>query len=370
MKRWIYYVILLVFCAGCNMDFLPETQITEENVLKDLNDVQRCFMEAYQAVQIRGGITGKIDLDKGLADDVMPNFAGRDVMLSFLNADAGKMYKDITLELMYADFYNSIAICNLTLEQLKKCEVTDSVLWRQLQGEALALRAYDHFSLVNYFGRPYYDHPETNPGIVLKMSYNLGEAPRSTVKVVYDTIIHDLKKARELMTLSDNLPSRFTADGVTALLCRVYLFMGKWDMVIEEADKLIGNYNLPSDPYGQFEAIDGEGEIFTLDFSYLGYGFYYPSGAPSEQMKSIFHDGDYRLNYVVEDGYWDWDEDGNDIWVSDGELWWKIGMTYKVLRIAEIYLNRAEAYCELGKYDLALADLIEVLPSRVRISSI
>ena len=38
----------------------------------------------------------------------------------------------------------------------------------------------------------------------------------------------------------------------------------------------------------------------------------------------------------------------------------KIGATYKALRIAEVYLNRAEAYCELGEYGLARADLLEV----------
>lgn len=44
--------------------------------------------------------------------------------------------------------------------------------------------------------------------------------------------------------------------------------MNDWDMVVEEASKLIGKYEFPSDPAGQFEEINGEGEIFTLDFSY------------------------------------------------------------------------------------------------------
>ena len=40
---------------------------------------------------------------------------------------------------------------------------------------------------------------------------------------------------------------------------------------------------------------------------------------------------------------------------------YKLGKTYKALRIAEVYLNRAEAYCELGEDLLAREDLKAVV---------
>lgn len=144
--------------------------------------------------------------------------------------------------------------------------------------------------------------------------------------------------------------------------------MNDWDMVVEEASKLIGKYEFPSDPAGQFEEINGEGEIFTLDFSYYSSGFYYPYGQPAGQFKDIFHDGDYRFDsYIVEDIDFALDENGDYMFDDEGNLvlieiskFDKIRLTYKALRIAEVYLNRAEAYCELGEYDLARADLLEV----------
>ena len=359
MKRWINYIILVAFCAGCNMELLPETEITEEDILKDVIDVRKCFMDAYM---ITDAISSRIDCDRGLANDMVPDFEGYDnTATDFYELDAGSLYRDEKIKGLYSDCYTSIGTCNLTLDQLTRCVVTDSVLWRQIKGEALALRAFDHFMLVNYFARPYYDQPETNSGIVLKMSYSLDEAPRVTVKTVYDTIISDLNRARELMTLTDEAPARFTADGATALLCRVYLYMNKWDMVIEEAGELIGNYDLPSDPSDQFNEKDGDGEIFTLDFSYNEYGFYYPSGFVSGQLENSFRDGDYRLYYFEEDSEWVYDPDYGYVEVPSGKMkCTKIGATYKALRIAEVYLNRAEAYCELGEYGLARADLLEV----------
>lgn len=359
MKRWINYIVLLVFCAGCNMELLPETEITEDDILKDVIDVRKCFMDAYK---LDDAISAKIDCDRGLADEMVPNFESLDQVVDFYESDAAGMYRNQNVQSLYAGFYASIAVCNLTLEQLTKCEVSDSTLWRQIQGEALALRAFDHFMLVNYFARPYTDRPETNPGIVLKTRFSLDESTRTTVKAVYDTIVNDLNRARKLMTLTDEQPARFTEDGATALLCRVYLFMNDWDRVIEEADKLIGNYDFPADPYGQFNDVDGDGEIFTLDFSYNEYGFYYPNGFASGQFMDAFHEGDYRSYYLEEDSEWVYDyETGGYIEIPSGKMKWnKIGLTYKALRIAEVYLNRAEAYCELEKYDLARADLLEV----------
>ena len=270
MKKWIYYVVLLFVCAGCDMTLLPETHITEEDLVENLVDIEKCFMSAYM---LKGAISDKINCDWGVADDIMPNFEYDWGGVYFYLQNAGEMYRSEWVKGLYSGFYSSIAVCNETLYQLELCPAKDSALWSQLKGEALALRAYDHFSLVNYFGRPYYDHPETNPGIVLKTEFSLEEASRATVKVVYDSVLSDLNRAYRLMNSDKEAPARFSKDGVTALLCRVYLFMNEWDKVIEEANKLIGKYELPSDPSSQFNKINGEGEIFTSDFSYNKYGF-------------------------------------------------------------------------------------------------
>ena len=62
--------------------------------------------------------------------------------LDFYEMDASGMYKNQNVSSLYGGFYESIAICNQTLNLLDKCVITDTVLWRQVRGEALALRAF------------------------------------------------------------------------------------------------------------------------------------------------------------------------------------------------------------------------------------
>lgn len=355
MKKWIYSIALLLVGAGCDMTLLPETHITEEDVIENLADIEKCFMSAYR---LKGAINAKINCDWAISDEVAPNFENwYEEGANFYFQDASKMYRSEWVESLYAGFYNSIAICNETLNQLELSPEKEEARWSQLKGEVLALRAYDHFSLVNYFGRPYYDHPETNPGIVLKTEFSLDEMPRSTVKTVYDTILSDLNRAYQLMNSDEEAPARFSKDGVTALLCRVNLFMNRWKKVIEEADKLIGKYKLPSKPAKQFQTINGKGEIFTLDFSYDKYGFFsYLEGDVSKQLLNTFQDFDERMNLFDIDEDFDITDEGEIIWIETVVLQ-KHATTYKALRIAEVYLNRAEAYCELGQDELAREDL-------------
>ncbi|HJA14798.1 MAG TPA: RagB/SusD family nutrient uptake outer membrane protein [Candidatus Butyricimonas faecavium] len=359
MKKWIYYIALFFVCTGCDMTLLPETHITEEDLVENLVDIEKCFMSAYI---MDDAITNKINCDWGLADDIMPMFENDWGGVFFYLQDAREMYKSQWVQYLYAGFYSSIAICNETLYQLELCPAKDSAQWSQLKGEALALRAYDHFSLVNYFGRPYYDHPETNLGIVLKNEFSLKEASRSTVQVVYDSVLSDLNRAYPLLNSDAEAPARFSKDAVTALLCRVYLFMNKWDKVIAEANKLIGKYDLPSKPADQFTVINGEGEIFTLDFSYNKYGFFsYLEGYVATWLVDAYQEGDPRTYNIIPGEDWVY-IDGVLNFIPNGknELY-KLGKTYKALRIAEVYLNRAEAYCELGEDLLAREDLKAVV---------
>ena len=48
MKRLIYYMMLLALGAGCDMTLLPETEITEEDILKNVIDVRKTFIAAYE----------------------------------------------------------------------------------------------------------------------------------------------------------------------------------------------------------------------------------------------------------------------------------------------------------------------------------
>ena len=126
MKRLIYYMMLLALGAGCDMTLLPETEITEEDILKNVIDVRKTFIAAYE---LHDAISAKIDCDRGLADDIIPAYESADQAIDFYEMDASGMYKNQNVSSLYGGFYESIAICNQTLNLLDKCVITDTVLW-------------------------------------------------------------------------------------------------------------------------------------------------------------------------------------------------------------------------------------------------
>ena len=92
---------------------------------------------------------------------------------------------------MWGWAYRSIINSNKILE---KAQEGESKEMDQLIGENYFLRGWLEFVLVNVFGRPYNQSPETNLGIPLKLTADINDYPmRSTVKESYEQILKDLK---------------------------------------------------------------------------------------------------------------------------------------------------------------------------------
>lgn len=122
----------------------------------------------------------------------------------------------------------------------------------QLKGENYFLRAMTYFNMVRVYGRPYYQ--DNNVSLAVPLSLNSlvdkdYQPKRNTVKEVYMQIIADLEKAATLMTITktNNYASKEVA---WALLSRVYLYMGGTPAspqneyntkAVEYADKVISS---------------------------------------------------------------------------------------------------------------------------------
>jgi hypothetical protein len=155
-------------------------------------------------------------------------------------------------------WFNSIASVNAALEALDKVAakqgITDRKNYGQLSdrlraayGEALLLRAYDHFILANIFGQAYKDETTsakdisipyiTEPETELIKNYT-----RLSVKEVYDHIIADMEEG--LRYVSDSYYEapkyHFNTQAAHALAARVYLFHHDWDKCIEHANAVLG----------------------------------------------------------------------------------------------------------------------------------
>ncbi|WP_293308984.1 RagB/SusD family nutrient uptake outer membrane protein [Pedobacter sp. UBA5917] len=140
---------------------------------------------------------------------------------------------------LYRQVYN----CNLTIENVESHRSNLS-RYNQWMGEALFMRAFSYFDLVNLYG----DVP-----LALSSDYNVTNfLPRAPKAQVYAQMAADLIRAESLLgeTYLDGLsattpnrtrPNKFAA---AALLARVYLYMENYAGAEAEATKVINNSTL------------------------------------------------------------------------------------------------------------------------------
>jgi starch-binding outer membrane protein, SusD/RagB family len=241
-------------------------------------------------------------------------------------------------------------------------------------GEALFLRAFIHFYLVNLFG----DVP-----LIKTSDYRTNtNVSRTPVAQVYDGIITDLLEAKDL--LPDTYPSagrvRANKGAAIALLARVYLYAGDFTNAEEQSTEIISKatqYNLQTNLNEVFlrtseEAIwqlMPQGDLFTSD----GLKFILVAAPPiyvtlRDELYNAFEVGDLRKTHWT-----------NSLTSDSGFSTWYYAFKYKqnllnatgaeysmVLRLSEQYLIRAEARTQQGKIagaNSAVSD-INVIRSR------
>ena len=159
---------------------------------------------------------------------------------------------------IWDSWFWSIASVNAALEAIERIAAEQGItstddygkLTPRLQaayGEAMLLRAYDHFLLTNVFGQAYKNEQQsaketsipyvTEPETQLIKNYK-----RLSVKEVYDKIIADLEEG--LKYVSDSYYEapkwHFNTLAAHALAARIYLYHHDWDKCIEHANIVIG----------------------------------------------------------------------------------------------------------------------------------
>jgi hypothetical protein len=153
----------------------------------------------------------------------------------------------------YQSLYNRIRGCNVVIDMADDVSGPD-VDKEQITGEALVLRAYYYLLLVNLYGWPYNDpvhDRNASPGvpIISKGEISNAAVARSTVKQVYDFITADIEKGVSLLEKKKTISTVFRVNYRTAwlLASRIYLYMEQWDKVITYTNRLIEEYPLLTD---------------------------------------------------------------------------------------------------------------------------
>lgn len=387
--------VLTLSSVSCEQYFEPATSINEESALTNAADVQTATIGTYAVLLNAAYVRSVHFLMEYPSDEVAQGQSSAD------DLTRAYRYNHINTSGHCTNFwsqaYKVIAAANKIIAYVPNDAETQL---RQLKGENLYLRAMMHFNLVRVFGRPYTQNGGNNPGVPLLLDHLTEEQQltisRSSVKEIYDSVIADLILASELMS-EDKACSFASKEVALALLSRVYLYKGDNENAITYANLVInsGRYKLlegseytgyfKSAPAGNQETIFAIHHTKVQDRGFSSLGSMYFSGDAagnplgqggsgwaeiyaSKKFKDFVDSNpqDLRRNFITP-------------FILNGELQFNqrlvpvtpmyyinkyslqegvINLSSPVyLRLAEMYLNRAEANAKLGNTQLALDDV-------------
>jgi len=288
--------------------------------------------------------------------------------------------------------YKIVNGANTVIEIINDKDDKDETI-NQLLGENYFLRALMHFNLLKFYAKPYtHGSPNSNLGVILRKSTSEdGNKARATVQEGYDFIIEDLLRATALMSI-DRGSQYASKEAAWALLSRLYLYMEDHNKTIAYADSVInsGRFSLESaSTYPDYfpNAISRNETIFSIAFTPAdnrgkfgsiasmlysdgnsGWGEEFASKSLRDLMDD--HIEDVRWAYIDTSF-----SDNGSIRKKNGiEVYYITKFSFQdgdpnlsspvMFRLAEMYLNRAEAYAKMGNEGNALADVNEIRSQR------
>lgn len=276
----------------------------------------------------------------------------------------------------WKNYYNAIYYSNVVLESIDEAE-GEAQQRRYLKGEAMVLRAFAYFKLINLYAKPYDESTaDSDLGVPLKLDPNVQAESytRATVQEIYDQIDQDLSQGIPLMEENNirlTTKYKFTPEAARLLLSRVALYKQNYQKTIEEASEVItanprlfdlSQYSLShaqtSFGYGQgthYITNENNANVLFVYGSNPFYRYSYLSTSRSlsvsEDLMQTYEQGDIRRYYFTRD---------NQLGLSYYKYRpypFYIGQPVRGFRVEEAYLNRAEAYAETNQLQKAISDL-------------
>lgn len=252
-----------------------------------------------------------------------------------------------------------------------------------IYAQSLALRALCHFDLSRAYAQPYNYTPDASHlgiPVILKTPSPGNPVTRKTMKETYEQITADLGVALPLLQQYANHTTQATMSyqAALALLSRIYLYKGDWEQSITFANMVINdaNYKLATateylsvfntypadDASPKLEAIfqltnkgftPGTGNIYTVYSDAVGAQY-----STATKLTNFFDSDDIRLTKMFTIPI-SGDNAGKSLTkkYGDGSVSANTSQVIQVIRLSELYLNRAEAKWQLQRYAEAAEDL-------------
>jgi hypothetical protein len=378
-KNATVLILSLLFISGCRkfVDVnAPTTSLNTENVYNSNNTAIAVLSGIYikMAQSVTSGIAG-VSFYTSLSGDELALYGGKNNQSPTLVAyytNSLNNSNTSTSDFCYV-IYPILFEANLAIERLNNSKNLSVNFRNTLIGEALFVRAFCYFHLVNLYG---------SVPLATTSDYTVNaNLKRSSVTEVYNLIKSDLLEAKRLLpdrylnvdlTTSSQERVRPTKWAASALLSRVYLYTEAFDLANKESSEIINSPLFDIVPLSQVFLKNSKESI--LQFSTVNINsntpdaklFILPATGPqtngifpvylSSQLISEFKTGDLRKTEWIDSV-----KVGTSVYYYSYKYRNNMGSSISeymtVFRIAEQYLIRSEARSMIGDNDGSLKDL-------------
>jgi len=358
MKKFNIYIFIALLLVGVScedrLDLLPPQDVDNSVALSTDANVKAVLLGAYDALS-NGDLFG----GNTLRNSELLGADGEIVFSGTFGDPADIWRKQITninsdVTETWIEGYEVINICNNVLSALDVVDEADRAL---VEGEAKFIRGLMYFELVKFFGTPY-SAGGANSSLAIPIAdtpNSTEEYEKSTVEEVYQLVISDLTFAENNLP-SDNgtFANRVAA---AAVLSRVFLqqenFAGARDAANRGLNYATGVYSLVGNLAGVYNNTNNTSEdVFAIQVNTQ-------DGVNNMQLffasPTLGGRGDIEIQPSHFDIYEANDERANLFYNDEatGDIrtakWTNQFGNVVLVRLAELYLTRAEGNVRLGQ---------------------
>ena len=387
-KILIISAMTLTF-ASCKKDIAiePEQSVSDQTVFTSKAGAQAALLGVYstaQTLDVLGGLP--LVIGDYQADNVefVGSFPTLQEIMQYATLSPNGSIADI-----WQNHYRVILRANNVINRvgaITESGFTDAQK-NIMISEAKFMRAITYFQLVNLFAQPFNCSNGSNLGVPLVLEAFTGpvEFPaRATVSEVHTQIKKDLEEAIvDLPTAyasAADTRGRATKGAARSFLSRLHLYRGEWALAASRANELITatpTYALAAN-YTFYDANSAE-DIFSIQMTATDNSRTGAGGLAGYHRPSPAARGDAPFTTSLVNAYLQEPGDRRLTTLSDSAVAADVvrrrfTLKYKdpitntdntpVIRVTEMYLNRAEALAELNGINQESIDLINPLRTR------
>jgi len=364
MKKLFILITILLPLASCDvLNVESQSAVPEEKAIKDKKGIEKGILGAYASFQELGYYGRSYIIFSDLAADNLEQPVDG-TAASYTQIDNNSVLpENAGIADIWAAGYEGINIANNIIAKVPEMSDMTDEEKNQALGELYFIRAFNHFSLVNWFG-----------AIPIKTAPTAGatglDVARDPVAKVYDQIIADLTFAEQNLK-AGGTKVRASKYSATALLARAYLYKGDYANAKAKATDVITNGGYDLLDYADVFTDESAESIFEIDFTELNRNriaeYNFPKTlngrrevAPTASMLAAYEVGDERFaGSIAFSGALAYPIKYDDLSLGADNV--------IILRLAEMYLIRAEAEAELEGDVSAIQGDINVIRTRAKL---